>query len=1073
MYLSPSLMLLTFLGLLPHHGLGGHSATTIDSRNYTENSTSDSSLASLRTLLTSISSNSIQLPGKELSCSDLMPANLEHFNTVPRPAQIMIQATLALALQNAGCSQHAETLGLDLYQELGQKDASALLLTMIKVLGTAKSTGENTSFAALEFNLDQLAQKQAWHCRGLVQVNGALLHGQVSHEYKLFPTAAASCHNLGNVCGGVVTNGSEFFQVVLRNGSYFWPQNGSHSWLHQCHRPARMQRSSPKECVNDTEQRVHKVLGFIPGVSPLYNFAASIYYYVQDCIDLAKERAIEGAIDVGFDSLVALSGGAATPFRMGVAMVVKPVFKKGVWSSSASSNMSQWQRIQMLDKIHMNQIDCLYSDDCLPMEVRQYLAYWIEEQSWSQAVELDPSQASYLFHTMLSLLDDQIGGLALGEEKSANMLLKHNLRRSKLHLQSKYQDHPQELAIAIDALLRQERAILSEALAASQASVDPPRNPPVPTAQHKIEERLMEIRKSIQGLKCLIEQHGDLQDNFDFCYRTHSHLENTTPAREPQRTRNINKLQSMLNNLDRFRQEVAAWQVRQRLACIGQKCDTSLGRLEEWFTNSAEILFHLQQLLRMLKGMYEKVTYLRDPLNSRLPPLLKTLQEQIICLLKSAFVVEVQPKMQVPNQRPLVLRTSHKFSVRARLLSLREQKISGAGKGNKGITEGSLSVTEELHIITFTLDYCYEGIKCQLQTSTLPVVIVSNANQISSAWASILWFIMLSTDTKNQLFFSKPPAATWIQLSTVLSWQFSAATERGLDNQQLKMLGEKLCGPGVNSDSTITWDKFSKEATEDNNFSFWTWVDGILLLIQEHLLQLWNHNLIMGFVNRKHEKRLLKKKRAGTFLIRFSESTANGGITFTWVDFNNEGAPQFNSVEPYTRKELESLSLPDIIRDYQLLAKEVIPENPLLYLYPDKPRDEAFCSYYKERREASMTEQRRYLNRRLIRVSTQPGETQTPEAKELLPISNEPVTDELENPEYKVEDLLIAKEDPFLFQSDEEQQPLHEPFNLHEIPQLHVDDPVFQCLLPLENTSTGISGNDIEDLMNLYAKVEV
>lgn len=34
------------------------------------------------------------------------------------------------------------------------------------------------------------------------------------------------------------------------------------------------------------------------------------------------------------------------------------------------------------------------------------------------------------------------------------------------------------------------------------------------------------------------------------------------------------------------------------------------------------------------------------------------------------------------------------------------------------------------------------------QTSTLPVVIVSNANQISSAWASILWFIILSTDAK-------------------------------------------------------------------------------------------------------------------------------------------------------------------------------------------------------------------------------------------------------------------------------------------------------------------------------------
>lgn len=29
--------------------------------------------------------------------------------------------------------------------------------------------------------------------------------------------------------------------------------------------------------------------------------------------------------------------------------------------------------------------------------------------------------------------------------------------------------------------------------------------------------------------------------------------------------------------------------------------------------------------------------------------------------------------------------------------------------------QGSLPVTEELHVITFTIDYCYQGLKCQLQ----------------------------------------------------------------------------------------------------------------------------------------------------------------------------------------------------------------------------------------------------------------------------------------------------------------------------------------------------------------------
>uniref|UniRef100_A0A670HWY2 Signal transducer and activator of transcription 2 n=1 Tax=Podarcis muralis TaxID=64176 RepID=A0A670HWY2_PODMU len=110
-------------------------------------------------------------------------------------------------------------------------------------------------------------------------------------------------------------------------------------------------------------------------------------------------------------------------------------------------------------------------------------------------------------------------------------------------------------------------------------------------------------------------------------------------------------------------------------------------------------------------------------------------------------------------------------------------------------------------------------------------------------------------------------------------------------------------------------------------------------------------SLIMGFVSRKRERSLLKKKRAGTFLLRFSESTASGGITFTWVFLTSAGSPRFQSVEPYTCVELKSLALPDIIHDYHFLAMEQKSENPLKYLYPDTPRDTAFSPYYSERRE--------------------------------------------------------------------------------------------------------------------------
>lgn len=116
------------------------------------------------------------------------------------------------------------------------------------------------------------------------------------------------------------------------------------------------------------------------------------------------------------------------------------------------------------------------------------------------------------------------------------------------------------------------------------------------------------------------------------------------------------------------------------------------------------------------------------------------------------------------------------------------------------------------------------------QADTLPVVIISNMNQLSIAWASILWFNLLSSNPQvggganrrrvvrrgaawcegaalsppvlfpylqNQQFFSSPPKAPWTLLGPALSWQFSSYVGRGLDQDQLSMLKNKLFGTDV------------------------------------------------------------------------------------------------------------------------------------------------------------------------------------------------------------------------------------------------------------------------------------
>lgn len=128
----------------------------------------------------------------------------------------------------------------------------------------------------------------------------------------------------------------------------------------------------------------------------------------------------------------------------------------------------------------------------------------------------------------------------------------------------------------------------------------------------------------------------------------------------------------------------------------------------------------------------------------------------------------------------------------------------------------------------------------------------------------------------------------------------------------------------------------------------------------------------MGFVSKEMERSLLKDREPGTFLLRFSESHL-GGITFTWVERKDNGEAQghgqrvrgqqvpdttrlstgevkFNSVEPYTKSRLSALPFVDIIRDYKVISDGVVPENPLKFLFPDIPKDEAFGRLYNSQR---------------------------------------------------------------------------------------------------------------------------
>uniref|UniRef100_A0A667X864 Signal transducer and activator of transcription n=1 Tax=Myripristis murdjan TaxID=586833 RepID=A0A667X864_9TELE len=652
--------------------------------------------------------------------------------------------------------------------------------------------------------------------------------------------------------------------------------------------------------------------------------------------------------------------------------------------------MAQWCQLQMLDSKYLEQVDQLY-DDSFPMDIRQYLSKWIESIDWD-TVAVQDSLATVRFHDLLAQLDDQHSRFALEN----NLLLQHNIRRIKRNLQDRFQEDPVHMAMIICRNLKEERKILGNAKSTEVTLVVDQNIKSVEDLQDEYDFKMNTLKNRENEMNGMTpkELEKERMTLGMMCYE----LKTKRQAVVGQLAEVLNVTNTLLTEL--ISEELPEWKQRQQIACIGGPPNACVDQLQNWFTAVAETLQQVRQQLKKLQELEQKFTYESDPITQKKSFLEARALELLKNLLTNSLVVERQPCMPTHPHRPLVLKTGVQFTVKLRFLvklqefnyqlkvkalfdkdvadkkgfrkfnilgtstkvmnmeesngslaaefrhlQLKEQKVAG-----NRTNEGPLIVTEELHSICFDseLQLNQSGLDIKLETMSLPVVVISNVSQLPSGWASILWYNMLTTEPKNLKFFLSPPPATWSQLSDVLSWQFSSVTKRGLNQEQLHMLADKLLGAKAqrNPEGQIPWTKFCKQSPNEKSFPFWLWIEGILDLIKRHLLSLWNDGSIMGFISKEREKAMLSDKCPGTFLLRFSESSREGAITFTWIEHDMHDKPVFHSVEPYTKKELTAVSLPDIIRTYKVMAAENIPENPLRFLYPDIPKDKAFGKYY-------------------------------------------------------------------------------------------------------------------------------
>ncbi|XP_045875274.1 signal transducer and activator of transcription 4 isoform X2 [Meles meles] len=692
------------------------------------------------------------------------------------------------------------------------------------------------------------------------------------------------------------------------------------------------------------------------------------------------------------------------------------------------ASMSQWNQVQQLEIKFLEQVDQFY-DDNFPMEIRHLLAQWIENQDWEVASN-NETMATILLQNLLIQLDEQLGRVS----KEKNLLLIHNLKRIRKVLQGKFHGNPMHVAVVISNCLREERRILAAANMPVQGPLEKSlQSSSVSEKQRKVEHKVAAIKNSVQMTEQDTKYLEDLQDEFDYRYKTIQMMDQGD-KNNALMNQEVLTLQEMLNSLDFKRKEALGkmtqiveetdalvssalteelrdWKRRQQIACIGGPLHSGLDQLQNCFTLLAESLFQLRRQLEKLEEQSTKMTYEGDPIPLQRAHLLERVTFLIYNLFKKLLIklpelnyqvkvkASIDKNVSTLSNRRFVLCGTHvkamsieessngSLSVEFRHLQPKEMKSCAGGKGN----EGCHMVTEELHSITFETQICLYGLTIDLETSSLPVVMISNVSQLPNAWASIIWYNVSTSDSQNLVFFNNPPSATLSQLLEVMSWQFSSYVGRGLNSDQLNMLAEKLTVQSSYNDGHLTWAKFCKEHLPGKSFTFWTWLEAILDLIKKHILPLWIDGYVMGFVSKEKERLLLKDKMPGTFLLRFSESHL-GGITFTWVDHSENGEVRFHSVEPYNKGRLSALPFADILRDYKVIMAENIPENPLKYLYPDIPKDKAFGKHYSSQPcEVSRPTERGdkgYVPSVFIPISTIRSDSTEPRSpSDLLPMS--------------------------------------------------------------------------------------
>ncbi|CAG9826164.1 unnamed protein product [Diabrotica balteata] len=556
---------------------------------------------------------------------------------------------------------------------------------------------------------------------------------------------------------------------------------------------------------------------------------------------------------------------------------------------SKTDKMSLWAKVQQLPPGSLQQI----YGDVFPIEVRHYLAHYIEEKFCCDIDPDNPQHEQYISSLINSLIKE-IEDKASVVTDSEYFLTKLKLAEAAKLFKERYSSCPMQLFTLIRSCLAAEMRLLQ---AAGVGNFNGFSNLMISNSGAEVLQKINVLRNRTQSTAEDIRKMEEELESFALQYHECQKITVEVSFREKLKETFQLVAQLQTHVLD---EELIKWKRDQQLAGNGANFKSNLDTIQEWCESLAELIWLNRQQTKEVERLKQRVPMVDPPVVADvLPHLLQEFTQLLSTLVTSTFIIEKQP--------PQVMKKNTRFTASVRLLVggklnvhmtppqvkvtiISESQANMLLKNDKlGKNESSGELLNNIGTMEYQQSSRQLAVSFRnMQLKSIKRTEKKGSESVMDEKFSLLFQSQFSVGG-GELMFQVP----WSKVAEMLSLKFRAATGRGLTEDNLRFLAEKAFRGNYNesTNSMLSWSQFCKEPLTDRNFTFWEWFFAIMKLTREHLRGPWADGAIMGFVRKRKAEEILSSRVQGTFLLRFSDSEL-GGITIAW---NSDNPPSANN----------------------------------------------------------------------------------------------------------------------------------------------------------------------------------